>query len=88
MSKSALRRVSGRPDAAAAVHDGDLIGYIAAPDGALGPIIELRTRLREELPDYMVPAQILRLDTLPRTQNGKIDRKALPVPQSTARGSG
>lgn len=39
---------------------------------------ELRTKLREELPDYMVPAQILRLDALPRTQNGKIDRKALP----------
>jgi aryl carrier-like protein len=40
----------------------------------------LRTKLREELPDYMVPAQILRLDALPRTQNGKIDRKALPRP--------
>jgi aryl carrier-like protein len=42
----------------------------------------LRSRLREELPDYMVPAQILCLEALPRTQNGKIDRKALPTPQS------
>ena len=80
--ETALRRVSGRPDAAAIVHDGDLIGYVAAPEGTLGPIIELRTRLREELPDYMVPAQILCLESLPRTQNGKIDRKALPAPQS------
>jgi amino acid adenylation domain-containing protein len=80
--ETALRRVSGRQDAAAIVHDGDLIGYVAAPEGTLGPIVELRTRLREELPDYMVPAQILCLESLPRTQNGKIDRKALPAPQS------
>jgi len=45
--------------------------------------MDLRGRLREELPDYMVPAQIMRLDSLPRTQNGKIDRKSLPVPQTT-----
>jgi amino acid adenylation domain-containing protein len=81
--EEALRRVSGRPEAAAALQGDDLVGYVVAPDGAIGPIIELRARMRQELPDYMVPAQIVRLDALPRTQNGKIDRKALPLPQST-----
>jgi natural product biosynthesis luciferase-like monooxygenase protein len=40
----------------------------------------LRAQLRETLPDYMVPAHVIMLDALPRTPNGKIDRKALPDP--------
>ena len=60
----------------------ELVGYLAAPEGTVPSISGLRTKLREELPDYMVPAHILRLDALPRTQNGKIDRKALPRPDS------
>jgi amino acid adenylation domain-containing protein len=78
--EDALRRVSGRPETAAGLHGDDLVGYIAAPEGTIESASGLRTKLREELPDYMVPAQILRLDALPRTQNGKIDRKALPRP--------
>ncbi|MGH6868137.1 MAG: non-ribosomal peptide synthetase, partial [Methylocella sp.] len=78
--EDALRRVSGRPEAAAVLHGGDLVGYIAAPEGSIESMSGLRAKLREELPDYMVPAQVLRLDALPRTQNGKIDRKALPRP--------
>jgi amino acid adenylation domain-containing protein len=78
--EDALRRVSGRPETAAVLHGDDLAGYIAAPEGSVESMSGLRTKLREELPDYMVPAHILRLDALPRTQNGKIDRKALPRP--------
>jgi amino acid adenylation domain-containing protein len=80
--ENALRRVSGRPEAAAALHGNDLVGYVVAPDGVLGALMDLRAKLREELPDYMVPAQIMRLDALPRTQNGKINRKALLPPQT------
>lgn len=80
--EDALRRVSGRSETAAVLRGDDLVGYIAAPEGMIESMSGLRTKLREELPDYMVPAHILRLDALPRTQNGKIDRKALPRPDS------
>ncbi|MDY7096364.1 MAG: amino acid adenylation domain-containing protein, partial [Acidobacteriota bacterium] len=40
----------------------------------------LKTQLRDRLPDYMVPSEILEMASLPRTPNGKVDRKALPEP--------
>ncbi|MBF0101142.1 MAG: amino acid adenylation domain-containing protein [Desulfobacterales bacterium] len=47
-----------------------------------GMIIELRQYLNQKLPDYMVPAFIVIMDTLPLTTNGKIDRRALPDPDT------
>uniref|UniRef100_UPI001865FBD0 non-ribosomal peptide synthetase n=1 Tax=Nisaea nitritireducens TaxID=568392 RepID=UPI001865FBD0 len=52
-----------------------LVGYLAA-DAELDPE-ELRPALERRLPAYMVPSRLIRLDGLPVTPNGKLDRRAL-----------
>jgi acyl carrier protein len=42
---------------------------------------EIRSYARDQLPDYMVPGEFVFLDQMPLTINGKIDRKALPLPE-------
>ena len=60
-----------------------LVAYVVAkPEDKL--VHKLRTHLVSRLPDYMIPAAIVRLDNLPLTPNDKIDRKALPEPDSSA----
>ncbi|MCC2442985.1 non-ribosomal peptide synthetase [Bacillus cereus] len=55
-----------------------LCAYVVCEDLSL----DLRERLRILLPDYMIPSFIIKLDKLPLNQNGKVDRNALPKPNS------
>jgi amino acid adenylation domain-containing protein len=57
-----------------------LVAYVVA-DGEPAPG-ELREWLRASVPEYMVPAAWMFLSALPVTPNGKVDRKALPEPES------
>ncbi|MBV9790344.1 MAG: amino acid adenylation domain-containing protein, partial [Chloroflexi bacterium] len=62
--------------------DKRLVGYVAPREGMAEPTSgELRQLLGAQLPEYMVPAAFVTLPALPKTPNGKIDRKALPVPE-------
>ncbi|WP_163997839.1 non-ribosomal peptide synthase/polyketide synthase, partial [Pyxidicoccus caerfyrddinensis] len=60
--------------------DKRLVGYVAAPESL--DVSALRAALKQRLPEYMVPSALVRLDTLPLTTNAKVDRKALPAPDS------
>ncbi len=57
-----------------------LIAYYVLQNNAELSVKDLRAFLAQQLPEYMVPAAFIELDTMPLTANGKIDRKALPKP--------
>ncbi len=66
--------------------DKRLAAYIVYKEGESMTGSELRKALREDVPDYMVPHLFVELESIPLTDNGKVNRRALPDPlkQSTA----
>lgn len=78
----AIRRAAPVRDAAVIVHrpegrEGQLTAFVATGGGAPPDRQELRARLRETLPGYMVPVAIHCVDELPLLPGGKVDRRAL-----------
>ena len=62
--------------------DNCLAAYYLSDDEL--PVAELRDWVQAKLPGYMVPSYFSRMDAMPLTPNGKVDRKALPPPQAAA----
>jgi amino acid adenylation domain-containing protein len=61
-----------------------LVAYLVPRQFDEQPAVEeLRAFLKEQLPDYMVPALFMYLEALPLSPNGKVDRKALPEPDTS-----
>jgi hypothetical protein len=83
--ESALEAIDGVRGAVVVAHersagDLELVAYVAHPAGAGLAVDDLRSRLADRLPEYMVPTTIIALEQFPLNANGKVDRKALPAP--------
>ena len=59
-----------------------LVAYVVAQRGDQTGAAELREYLKQKLPEYMLPAAFVQMVALPLTHNGKVDRRALPDPES------
>jgi amino acid adenylation domain-containing protein len=64
--------------------DNQLIGYVVVATNVQMTSDSLRSQLKQQLPDYMVPSVVVLMGKLPLTPNGKIDRNALPRPEDVA----
>lgn len=67
-----VKQIEARPE---------IVAYIVSRERDRHSEIDIRTFLRERLPEYMVPTAYVSLTTLPLTVNGKLDRARLPDPQ-------
>ena len=81
----ALRERAGVTDAVAGLYefapgDARLVAWCVPGTGRLPSDAEMRENLSGVLPRHMIPAAFVELDQLPRTENGKVDRKSLPAP--------
>ncbi len=85
--ESALNQHAGVQRAVMALHDDGaggkrLVGYVVLVKGEAPTGRQLQDYLRQRLPAFMVPAEIIVLADLPLTPNGKLDRRALPLSEA------
>ncbi|UXV22066.1 amino acid adenylation domain-containing protein [Pseudomonas fluorescens] len=80
-----LNQLPGIQEAVVLVREDRLVAYFTE-NAQLDPLAidDIRAHLVAHLPDYMVPVAYVKLDALPLTANGKLDRKALPAPDRAA----
>lgn len=65
-----------------------LVGYVVSESGLPLDRDALLASLKAQLPPHMVPVVLLQISALPLSANGKLDRKALPLPELTSKTSG
>jgi amino acid adenylation domain-containing protein len=87
--ETALRRLPGVREAVVVARpdrrgERSLVAYLVPASGGAPAAPEVKERLRQSLPSYMVPAAVVALAALPLTPNGKLDRAALPPPAERA----
>ncbi|WP_051411450.1 non-ribosomal peptide synthetase [Ruminococcus flavefaciens] len=85
--ESHIRKIDGIKDCAVIVREddnGDKAIYAYFTSDSDISIHSIKSALSANLPDYMVPAYIMRIDSIPVTPNGKLDRKGLPVIKAKA----
>lgn len=59
-----------------------LVAYIVSHQQHSPTVTQLRSFLKQTLPDYMVPSVFIQLNALPLLPNGKVDHKSLPIPDT------
>lgn len=86
--ESELIKQIGVSDAVVVAHktsnNEQLVAYISSNEESELDTAQLKNNLMQVLPNYMVPALVILLKSLPRTPNGKVDRKSLPEPEFTS----
>nr|WP_314142341.1 non-ribosomal peptide synthetase [uncultured Rhodococcus sp.] len=83
--ESVIEHLESVRDAVVLVRQDRLVAYVVTTEGASITADELRAATSRELPTYMVPDAVVRLDALPLSSAGKLDRKALPDPHFEVR---
>jgi amino acid adenylation domain-containing protein len=85
---AALRRHPAVLDAAVAVRENKLVGYVVTGTAGRPADAELREFAGRAVPSYMVPAVLVTVPAIPLTGNGKVDYRALPAPGQDAAAAG
>ncbi len=86
--EAALKQIENIKDAVVLMREdtsGDkrLVAYLVADASMKSKIEDIREKLKEKLPEFMIPAAFIIMDAFPLTPSGKVNRKALPKPEQS-----